>query len=552
MSDAPHRPDDRDHDADPASPDLSPAAPPDESGAWRRLDRRMLLVTPVQAVVRFLPALVVLVVAGSTRDSAPWWTNLAPVVFPIAYGLLVYGTTTYRITDTQLQLRRGLLQRATLTARLDRIRTVDVTASLLHRLLGVAGVKVGTAGEQAFELDGLPAADAAQLRTRLLHAARTVPQEGSALPAPMESPAAPSAAPESSSAAPESPLRSPQVLPLESSQEESPEVELAALSPRWIAYAPFSLTGIAGVVVAAGAVVQFLGDLTRRALESELGSAAREHVRALPLWLVVLESAVGLLVLATVASVISYVLRYWGYRLTRHAGGTLAVTRGLLTTRVTSLEERRLRGVVLTRGALLAAVGGAKGSALVTGAGEAGSDLLVPAAPRARVVEVLDAVLREPAVLAAPLRRHGPVARRRRHVRAWVTALVLGAVSVAAILWWQWPLWLYAVPVALVATAPLLGRARYARLGHAFVAGHVVSRHGLAPERTWCVGAGGIIGWNVSASVFQRRVGLVTLTATLAAGGNRVDIPDIPAAEAVALMRAATPGLVDGFVAGAG
>lgn len=546
MSDASHRPDDVDHAADPRSPALPPALPPDLStavppavppdppGAWRRLDRRMLLVTPVQAVVRFLPALVVLVVAGSTRDSAPWWTNLAAVVFPIAYGLLVYATTTYRITDTQLQLRRGLLQRATLTARLDRIRTVDVTASLLHRLLGVAGVKVGTAGEQAFELDGLPAADAAQLRTRLLHAARTVPQEGPATPA--EPPAEPSAAP---SAAPESPL-------------EPAEVELARLSPRWIAYAPFSLTGIAGVAVAAGAVVQFLGDLTRRALESELGSAAREHVRELPLWLVVLESAVALLVLATVASVISYVLRYWGYRLTRHAGGTLAVTRGLLTTRVTSLEERRLRGVVLTRGALLAAVGGAKGSALITGAGEAGSDLLVPAAPRARVVEVLDAVLREPAVLAAPLRRHGPVARRRRHVRAWVTALVLGAVSVAAILWWQWPLWLYAVPVALVATAPLLGRARYARLGHAFVAGHVVSRHGLAPERTWCVGAGGIIGWNVSASVFQRRAGLVTLTATLAAGGNRVDIPDIPAADAVALMRAATPGLVDGFVAGAG
>lgn len=546
MSDASHRPDDVDHAADPRSPALPPALPPDLStavppavppdppGAWRRLDRRMLLVTPVQAVVRFLPALVVLVVAGSTRDSAPWWTNLAAVVFPIAYGLLVYATTTYRITDTQLQLRRGLLQRATLTARLDRIRTVDVTASLLHRLLGVAGVKVGTAGEQAFELDGLPAADAAQLRTRLLHAARTVPQEGPATPA--EPPAEPSAAP---SAAPESPL-------------EPAEVELARLSPRWIAYAPFSLTGIAGVAVAAGAVVQFLGDLTRRALESELGSAAREHVRELPLWLVVLESAVALLVLATVASVISYVLRYWGYRLTRHAGGTLAVTRGLLTTRVTSLEERRLRGVVLTRGALLAAVGGAKGSALITGAGEAGSDLLVPAAPRAQVVEVLDAVLREPAVLAAPLRRHGPVARRRRHVRAWVTALVLGAVSVAAILWWQWPLWLYAVPVALVATAPLLGRARYARLGHAFVAGHVVSRHGLAPERTWCVGAGGIIGWNVSASVFQRRAGLVTLTATLAAGGNRVDIPDIPAADAVALMRAATPGLVDGFVAGAG
>ena len=56
----------------------------------------------------------------------------------------------------------------------DRIRTVDVTARAMHRLLGLARVEIGTGrsdreADGGVRLDGLTAAEAAALREELLH-----------------------------------------------------------------------------------------------------------------------------------------------------------------------------------------------------------------------------------------------------------------------------------------------------------------------------------------------------------------------------------------------
>jgi putative membrane protein len=57
--------------------------------------------------------------------------------------------------------------------------------------------------------------------------------------------------------------------------------------------------------------------------------------------------------------------------------------------------------------------------------------------------------------------------------------------------------------------------------------------------------ASGVIGWNVRTSFFQRRAGLVTLTATTAAGRQAYRILDVPIRDALALAEVATPGLFD-------
>ena len=49
------------------------------------------------------------------------------------------------------------------------------------------------------------------------------------------------------------------------------------------------------------------------------------------------------LVAVPLMAVIGYLLQFWGFRLTQPRGGTLHVARGLLTTRETSIEEKRLR-----------------------------------------------------------------------------------------------------------------------------------------------------------------------------------------------------------------
>ena len=104
-----------------------------------------------------------------------------------------------------------------------------------------------------------------------------------------------------------------------------------------------------------------------------------------------------MIVAVTVLSVAGYVLSFWGFRLTRHAHGTLQASRGLLTTRATSIEERRLHGVDRSEPLLLRLVGGARLQAIATGlrnrGSERGSALLVPPAPLATVIAVESAVL---------------------------------------------------------------------------------------------------------------------------------------------------------------
>ena len=59
-------------------------------------------------------------------------------------GVLRYLTTSFRITAGRVELRRGLLNRHVLSTPIDRVRTVDLTASLIHRVLGLTTVRIGT------------------------------------------------------------------------------------------------------------------------------------------------------------------------------------------------------------------------------------------------------------------------------------------------------------------------------------------------------------------------------------------------------------------------
>ena len=85
------------------------AAPPAEA-PWRRLSPRMLLVHPVQEVVRAAPALLGLLIAGSNNGHGNLWA-LAGVAIAIGAGTLRWFTTRFRITPEQVQVRRGLLRR---------------------------------------------------------------------------------------------------------------------------------------------------------------------------------------------------------------------------------------------------------------------------------------------------------------------------------------------------------------------------------------------------------------------------------------------------------
>jgi putative membrane protein len=494
--------------------------------SWRRLSPRMLLVHPVQEIPRALPAIFAAFIAG-TSTGQEWW-GVASLVVVVAAGILRWFTTTYRITPDYVQVRKGLLRRRELSVPRDRVRTVDVTAHLIHRLVGLARVTVGTGrsdrGDEGVRLDGLSTQEAARLREELLHL-----RPGNEAAPARERPDA-------------------------GATTADPETEIARLRPEWVRYGPFTLSGLVTLGILATFVSRAVNEThidPTRIGPLEAIAAWLEHM---PLLLAVAEVLLACVVFVAVASTIGYVLAFWGFRLTRHAAGTLHVARGLLTSRATSIEERRLRGVELSEPLLLRAAGGARLTAIATGlrsgrGSERGATLLLPPAPRTEAERVAGEVLRDREAPTAPLIPHGPQARRRRYTRA----LSAAAMLVLATVGWRWlaggPGWLVVAALLLLPVAALLAYDRYRSLGHALVRGRLIAREGAMVRRRSMLSTDGVIGWNLNRSFFQRRAGLATLVATTAAGRQHYEVPDVELGEALRTADRATPGLLTPFLA---
>ncbi|HWU21206.1 MAG TPA: PH domain-containing protein, partial [Nocardioides sp.] len=107
-----------------------------------------------------------------------------------------------------------------------------------------------------------------------------------------------------------------------------------------------------------------------------------------------------------------------------------------------------------------------------------------------------------------------------------------------------------AFAVVALAAAAVLAADRARGLGHAHLDGHVVMRSGSLARHRSILGDSHVIGWTLRATWFQRRAGLVTVTATTAGGDGRIEVYDVPTAAATELARAATPGLLEEFLAG--
>jgi putative membrane protein len=483
-----------------------------EEGGWQRLDPRMLLVDPVKTLGRFaVPFLIAFVGVGTANSGLS--VSMLPLFVGIAvlFGMLPWLTTQYQVTATQLQVRRGLLQRNTVTAPLERIRSVDLEASLLRRLLSVTKVQIGTGvDDKRITLDALSVAKANELREFLL----AVSGVGTGAGSPATASGEPAAV---------------------------VDTELARIDWGWLRFAPFSLSRLVVVAGALGVLSQFVDQIPL----ADAVESAWQRVSTQSLPLVVAISTLVLALAWVVIAVGGYVIQWWDMRLTR-GHGQLRLTAGLFTTRATSVEERRLRGVELVEPALLRLVRGAELSALATGVGTGGVIKVLPPCPRPVALQVGGEVLETSEPLSVRLLQHGLAARRRCHVRAQRVTL---AAAVAAVVFLDWSAWVGVLVVPLVAVgSAVAAELRYRQLGHQLTAEHLVSATGALQRRRTALERDGIIGWVVAQSWFQRRVGLATLVATTAAGPERVLIRDIPFARALAVADEATPGLLTPFL----
>ncbi len=193
-------------------------------------------------------------------------------------------------------------------------------------------------------------------------------------------------------------------------------------------------------------------------------------------------------------------------------------------------------------------VGGAELSTLATGV-EDGVTQVLPPCPRDVAVGVGESVLEHRGPLTQRLVEHGPLARRRAWFRQLREALLVVVAAAVAAWWFEVAWWWVALGgAALLLAAAAIGEATYRHLGHALAGDHLVAGSGQLARIRTVLETDGIIGWVVSQSWWQRRIGLADLVATTAAGNERVLVRDVRLEVGVALAHAATPELVREFV----
>lgn len=497
-------------------------------GEWQRLDQRMLLVHPIRELLRFLPVLVGLFVFDRASGGSDVQWQLLGIAFPIALGMLRYFTTSFRISESRIELRRGLINKHVLSTRLDRVRTVEMTAQPIQRLLGLTTVRVGTGTASTsdvdrLDLDGLPAERARRLRADLLHVA----------PADAEEPADGEAANGEAAGAEAAP---------------APVRVVLRLDPAWARFAPLTSSGVFATAAILGVGSQLLGDFGRgpgvQVEESTVTGLGGSWGLAL-IAILVLVAAISILAVA------GYLVGNWGLTLTHAArDGSWHLRRGLFTTRETSLDDERVTGVTIGEPIGLRLARGGRLSAIVTGLDrrQSGSSVLVPPAPQPVVTGVAGQVLGTDDPVTATLRPHGPRARTRRFSRALVPTVLLALALILAVVSGA-PTWLLVFAAALPVAATGLAVDRARSLGHTLTERHFVARSGSLNRQRQALETTAIIGWNYRSSWFQRRAGLTTLSATTAGGSQAVTALDVPEPDAVAVSATAVPGLVDQFLA---
>lgn len=483
----------------------------EEQQPWLRLDKRMLLVHPVNEAVKVLPVLLVSFIVGSQSGNHMWGLIVLAIV--VVFAIMRWFTTSYRIGPVHVQLRTGVFQKKLLSVPRTRIRSVDIEAGVLHRLLGLSILRIGT-GQQAgkgekFELNALDARVVPALREELLARVTRTTTADSAPPI---------------------------------------ETEIAHWRTDWVRFAPFSFTGVVTIAAAVGVLFQY--GLGQRLADSSVVSNSIDSAERLGVAVVIVVGLLILLVVASAFACVRYLIAYGNLTVTDD-GRRLHVNHGLLRTRSTTLDRKRLRGTSLSEPLLLRIAKGARLDAIMTGvsAEKKESSLLLPQAPADEARRMMTVVLGDAGLHAdvvKPLQEHGPIARRRRYFRAVVPVLIVAAaLAIAEVFGAPIPPLAWVAVTVLLVGAVFVAWDRYRGLGHAVLPGWLITRHGSLDRTRHSLEAAGIIGWTVRQTFFQRRAGVATIVAATPAGVGHYEVLDIPIEQAWALVEAVTPGAGD-------
>lgn len=302
----------------PADEGSAPIAPPDQ-----RLHPLSSLFVLVQQLKQFLLPLLVLMVFGRGDRNELWGLVVVCVLGLVS--VWQYFTYRYRIEADSLVVRSGVLERTLRQIPFARIHNVALHQTLLHRLFGVAEVRLESAGGRRpeAEMRVLRMADAVALEALVR---QYVTADANARDLAHEA-ADPDTAREL--------LR----LPL------AEVVRVGIISNR-------------GMLVVGGAVVamsqinpELISAPLERAARALFGYLRLQHLGMAQTVVAFIGVLIALLLLVRLLSVALAVLQYAGFRLTE-TGPRLTIERGLLTRMRTSASRRRIQAWTVREGVM--------------------------------------------------------------------------------------------------------------------------------------------------------------------------------------------------------
>jgi putative membrane protein len=436
-------------------------------------------------------------------------------VIGLAFRVLAWQRFTFSFDGEVLRVEEGVLSRNQRSLDVARIQQVEIDRMWLHRPFGLASLRVETAGtssEVEVELRVIPEADAEALRAAV--------RESKALAA--GAPVGPdgSRALDEDTDAPHEVLRVP-----------TAHVVLAALTGVRLLVLPAVLAG----------ALQLIGQNTTEAIDgavdllADLGLLGPNGLRAPTLSTALLVGGL-VLVASAVTAVVVGLLRDANFRVTR-IGDDLHVSRGLLSTRDSVLPLQRVQLVDLQRNWFRRLLGFAAVRVhSAGGSGAADRRVTVPLLRDGAIDPFLGEVF--PGVPGVPeLRPHPPTAMRRAVFR-WTRT----AATIAAVIWLtpvltplQLPDPVRTASLVAVVVAALLGVVEYRQLAHGLTDRVVASRRGALSISTTVAPVVKVQAASTDANLFQRRLGLATVTAHVAGPGGDVEILDTGAERAAEL-----------------
>jgi len=408
----------------------------------------------------------------------------------VGYTVASYRRYEYELTEDTFDIRSGVFSRREREIPLRRAQNVDVSQSLVQRILGIATVGIETAGGGQTEanLQYIGEDDAEALRAAVSRRRRS------------DSPEPPESEP------------AEEVFAVT-------ERELLALAVVSTDFRLVSLLFFGGSLFGPQAF-SFIGEQLFARPDSPLG-----------LILGPVAGVAGVVVLGLLSGLIN-AARYYGFSLERD-DEELRYRRGLFqkysgTIPLSKVQSLTIRENVLARrlgyAALYIETAGRAGAGGDSGGG---SQAAIPLAERERVRELARTI--EPADLGG-FERPPKRARQRYAARYTIALLVLTGVfyGVSTALEFQSYWWLPLVGLVLV---PVAAHLKWANLGYALREDHVVTRTGFWSRQTKVVPYHRVQTTVSSETVFQRRRDLGTVVVDTAGayslGGNDAKAVDV-------------------------